>query len=54
MPQRVNERTSQFQEANFIRIKTDEHTYHLHIILRADMEGRLIDESLAVEDLQKV
>lgn len=51
MPQRVCEGTSQVHEENFIRIKTDEVTYYMHIILRADVERLLVDKSLAVEDL---
>jgi carboxypeptidase Taq len=38
-------------EPGLIRVEADETTYSLHIILRFDLERRLIDGSLAVADL---
>lgn len=38
-------------ERSFIRVEADELTYPLHVILRYEMEKRLIDGSLAVADL---
>jgi carboxypeptidase Taq len=38
-------------EPGLIRVEADETTYSLHIILRFDLERRLVDGSLAVADL---
>ncbi|MEM8663701.1 MAG: carboxypeptidase M32 [Pseudomonadota bacterium] len=38
-------------EPSFIRVEADELTYDFHIMLRVDIESRLIDGSLSVEDL---
>lgn len=38
-------------ESSFVRIESDELTYPLHIVLRFDIEKRLIEGSLKVKDL---
>ncbi|MBN1698474.1 MAG: carboxypeptidase M32 [Spirochaetales bacterium] len=38
-------------EPSLIRVEADEVTYNLHIILRYELERKLINEELAVEDL---
>ena len=38
-------------EPSLIRVEADEATYNLHIIIRFDLEQRLIDGSLSVDDL---
>jgi len=38
-------------EPGLIRVQADETTYSLHIILRFDLERRLIEETLAIDDL---
>ncbi|OFW75484.1 MAG: hypothetical protein A2Y55_05980, partial [Actinobacteria bacterium RBG_16_68_12] len=38
-------------EPGFIRVQADETTYSLHIILRFDLERRLIEETLDLDDL---
>lgn len=40
-------------EASFIRTEADELTYPLHIMLRYEIEKRLMDGSLEVEDLEQ-
>ncbi len=38
-------------EPSLIRVQADETTYSLHIILRFDLERRLIEEALTIDDL---
>ena len=38
-------------EPGLIRVQADETTYSLHIILRFDLERRLIEETVAIDDL---
>ncbi|MCA1962924.1 MAG: carboxypeptidase M32 [Prosthecobacter sp.] len=40
-------------EYSFIRVEADEATYDLHILLRFDIERRLVSGSLAVKDVQE-
>jgi len=47
-----------WQEVNvirpsLIRVDADEVTYHLHIAIRAELEQRLIEDTLAVDDLSE-
>ena len=45
---------NQVYEDNFIRVEADELTYHLHIIVRFEIERDLIRGDLAVEDVPDV
>ncbi|MGM0590354.1 MAG: carboxypeptidase M32 [Halobacteriota archaeon] len=47
------ESASQVYTDNFIRVEADELTYHLHIVLRFEIERELISGDLAVEDIPK-
>ena len=38
-------------EPSFIRVEADEVTYSLHVMLRFDLEKRIINQSLAIKDL---
>ncbi len=48
------EAANQVYEDNFIRVEADELTYHLHIIVRFEIERDLIRGDLAVEDVPEV
>ncbi|KAG0230736.1 hypothetical protein BGW41_002408 [Actinomortierella wolfii] len=41
-------------EPGFIRVEADEVTYHLHVILRYEIESALIEGELEVEDIPRV
>jgi len=45
---------NQVYEDNFIRVEADELTYHLHIVIRFEIERDLIRGDLAVEDVPEV
>jgi len=45
------EAANQVYEENFIRVESDELTYHLHIIVRFEIERELIGGELAVDDV---
>lgn len=45
---------NQIYERNFIRVEADELTYHMHILLRFEIERDLINGDLAVEDVPDV
>ncbi len=48
------EGANQVYDENFIRVEADELTYHLHIIIRFEIEQQLIAGDLAVEDVPEV
>ncbi len=50
-PRAAYEAANQVYEENFIRVEADELTYHLHIIVRFEIERELIGGDLAVEDV---
>ncbi len=41
-------------EPSFIRTESDEITYHFHIMIRYEIEKKLIDGSLEVKDVKKI
>ncbi|WP_410765742.1 carboxypeptidase M32 [Haloferax sp. DFSO60] len=45
------EAANQVYEDNFIRVEADELTYHLHIVIRFELERALISGNLDVEDV---
>ena len=45
------EAANQVYDANFIRVEADELTYHLHIIVRFEIERELISGELAVDEV---
>ena len=45
---------NQVYEDNFIRVEADELTYHLHIVVRFEIERDLVRGDLAVEDVPEV
>jgi len=51
LPQDAYEAANQVYDENFIRVEADELTYHLHIIVRFEIERELISGELAVEDV---
>ncbi len=48
------ESINQVKEDNLIRIEADELTYHLHIALRFELERKLINGEIEVEDLPEL
>jgi carboxypeptidase Taq len=48
------EAANQVYEDNFIRVEADELTYHLHIIVRFEIERALISGDIDVEDVPEV
>ena len=50
-PREAYEAANQVYDENFIRVEADELTYHLHIIVRFEIERELIGGDLAVEDV---
>jgi len=50
-PRAAYEAANQVYDENFIRVEADELTYHLHIIVRFEIERELIGGDLAVEDV---
>ncbi|XVH30372.1 carboxypeptidase M32 [Haloferacaceae archaeon DSL9] len=50
-PEEAYEAVSQVREDNLIRVEADELTYHLHIVVRFEIERELISGDLAVEDV---
>jgi carboxypeptidase Taq len=48
------ESANQVYEDNLIRVEADELTYHLHIVIRFEIEKALISGELAVEDVPEV
>ena len=48
-PRAAYEAANQVYDENFIRVEADELTYHLHIIVRFEIERELISGDLAVE-----
>ena len=50
-PQEAYESANQVYEDNLIRVEADELTYHLHIVIRFEIERALISGDLDVEDV---
>jgi carboxypeptidase Taq len=48
------EAVNQVREDNCIRVEADELTYHMHIILRTEIEDALISGEIGVEDVPRV
>lgn len=42
------------KDPSFIRVESDEVTYALHIVIRYEIEKRMLDGSLQVADVPKV
>lgn len=53
-PQEAYEAVNQVNESNVIRVAADELTYHMHIIIRTEIEQALIAGDIAVEDVPAV
>jgi carboxypeptidase Taq len=53
-PQDAYEAANQVYDDNLIRVEADELTYHLHIVLRFEIERALIRGELAVDDVPEV
>ena len=51
---RAYEAANQVYEDNLIRVEADELTYHLHIILRFEIERELFADELAVEEIPDI
>lgn len=47
-------RAVNFVEASFIRVEADELTYPIHIMLRYDIERKLISNEVSIDDLPKL
>ena len=53
-PEAAYEAANQVHDDNLIRVEADELTYHLHIVIRFEIERDLISGNLAVEDVPEV
>jgi carboxypeptidase Taq len=53
-PQEFYEAANEVYDDNLIRVEADELTYHMHIVLRFEIERDLIRGDLAVEDVPEV
>ncbi len=53
-PRAVYESANQVYDDNLIRVEADELTYHLHIVIRFEIERALISGDLDVEDVPEV
>ena len=53
-PREAYESVNQVYEDNLIRVEADELTYHLHIVLRFEIERALVSGELDVEDVPEV
>ncbi|OIB58535.1 carboxypeptidase M32 [Natrialba sp. SSL1] len=53
-PEAAYEAANQVYDDNLIRVEADELTYHLHIVIRFEIERELISGDLAVEDVPEV
>ncbi|SFB82214.1 carboxypeptidase Taq [Halobiforma haloterrestris] len=53
-PEEAYEAANQVYDDNLIRVEADELTYHLHIVIRFEIERELISGDLAVEDVPEV
>ncbi|WP_247002916.1 carboxypeptidase M32 [Halosolutus gelatinilyticus] len=53
-PEEAYEAANQVYDDNLIRVEADELTYHLHIVIRFEIERDLISGDLAVEDVPEV
>ncbi len=53
-PQEACEAANEVYEDNLIRVEADELTYHMHIVIRFEIERELIEGELDVEDVPEV
>ena len=53
-PEAAYESANQVYDDNLIRVEADELTYHLHLVIRFEIERDLISGDLAVEDVPEV
>jgi carboxypeptidase Taq len=53
-PQEAYEAANEVYEDNLIRVEADELTYHMHIVLRFEIEQELIHGEIDVEDVPEV
>jgi carboxypeptidase Taq len=53
-PQDLYESLNQVNENNLIRVHADELTYHLHIVIRYELERKLINGEIEVEELPEL
>jgi carboxypeptidase Taq len=53
-PREAYEAANQVYEDNLTRVEADEVTYHLHIVVRFEIERALLNGELAVEDVPEV
>jgi carboxypeptidase Taq len=53
-PREAYECVNQVYEENLIRVSADELTYHMHIILRTEIEQALVADEIGIEDVPDV
>jgi len=53
-PREAYEAANRVNEENFIRVEADEVTYHLHVLIRFEIERDLVNGDLDVEDVPQV
>ncbi|MGM0717309.1 MAG: carboxypeptidase M32, partial [Halobacteriota archaeon] len=53
-PQEAYEAVNQVFEDNRIRVEADELTYHMHIILRTDIERALVADDIGIDEVPDV
>jgi carboxypeptidase Taq len=53
-PSEAYEAANQVNEENFIRVEADEVTYHLHVLVRFEIERALVNGDLDVQDVPQV
>ena len=53
-PRQAYEAANQVYEDNYIRVEADELTYHMHIVLRFEIERALVSGDLDVRDVPEV
>jgi carboxypeptidase Taq len=53
-PREAYEASNQVYEDNFTRVEADEVTYHLHVLVRFEIERALVNGDLEVEDVPQV
>ncbi len=53
-PQECYEAVNQVAEDNYIRVEADELTYHMHIILRTEIEQALVADEIGIEEVPEV
>lgn len=53
-PQEAYEAVNQVFEDNYIRVEADELTYHMHIILRTEIEQALVADEISIEEVPDI